>query len=164
MQRFDEIELEAVPLVDAAPLVTVEEPVFGPAHPASRFRRLLALFTDLSLFVALALALSPLLPAAQKWTTIAALAGFVIVLSYYYFVGTWLLWGKTVGGAIFDVKVVPADAPADAPAMALRNATLRWAGVCLSLATGGIGFALAALPSRRSLPDRISATDCVTAF
>jgi uncharacterized RDD family membrane protein YckC len=160
MARFDEIELESVPLVDVIPAVTAEPPAAGPAHPASRFRRLLALLTDLSLFVALALALSPLLPAAQKWTTIAALAGFVTVLSYYYFVGTWLLWGKTVGGAIFDVKVVPSDATA----MALRNATLRWAGVCLSLATGGIGFALAALPSRRSLPDRLSATDCVTAF
>jgi hypothetical protein len=83
----------------------------------------------------------------------------VVVISYYYFVGTWLLWGKTVGGAIFDVKVVPSDSSA----MALRDATLRWAGLYLSLATGGIGFALAALPSRRSLPDRISATDCITA-
>jgi len=161
MPRFDEIELEAVPLIDEQPpAATAEPPIAGPAQPASRFRRLLALLTDLSLFVALALALSPLLPAAQKWTTIAALTGFVIVLSYYYFVGTWLLWGKTVGGAIFDVKVVPSDSTA----MALRNATLRWAGVCLSLLTGGLGFALAVLPSRRSLPDRISATDCVTAF
>jgi len=160
MTRFDEIELESVPLVDALPAAEEHISLASPARSAPRFRRLLALLTDLSLFVALALALSPLLPAAQKWTTVASLAGFVIVLSYYYFVGTWLLWGKTVGGAIFDVKVVPADASA----MALRNASLRWAGVCLSLATGGIGFALAALPSRRSLPDRLSSTDCITAF
>jgi len=155
--HFDEIELEAVPLAGDVTAMTAPPPA-GPTHPAPRFRRLLALLTDLSLFVALALALSPLLPAAQRWTTIAALAGFVVVISYYYFVGTWLLWGKTVGGAIFDVKVVPADALP----MAFRNATLRWAGVYLSLATGGIGFALAALPSRRSLPDRMSATDCIT--
>jgi hypothetical protein len=40
---------------------------------------------------------------------------------------------------------------------------LRWLGVFLSLITGGIGFALALLPSRLSLPDRISGTRCVSA-
>ena len=81
----------------------------------------------------------------------------VIVISFYYFVGTWLLWGKTIGGAIFDVRVVPSRAPA----MALKSATLRWLGLYLSLATGGIGFLLAALPSRLSLADRLSRTRCV---
>jgi hypothetical protein len=152
-QRFDEMELEAVPLV-AVPVVTVDE---GTAAP--RFKRLLALLTDLSLFAALALALSPLLPATQDWSSIASLAGFVVVMSYYYYVGTWLIWGKTIGGAIFDVKVVPSG---DA-AMSLRDATLRWAAVLLSLATAGLGFALAALPSALSLPDRVSSTHCVAA-
>jgi hypothetical protein len=45
--------------------------------------------------------------------------------------------------------------------MTLRGASLRWAAVLLSLLTAGIGFALAALPSRRSLPDRMSDTHCV---
>jgi uncharacterized RDD family membrane protein YckC len=120
---------------------------------------LLALITDLSLFLALALALSPLLPAKFTWTTIAGLAGFVLIISYYYFAGMWLLWGKTIGGTIFDVKVVSSDAAS----MALRRATMRWIGVVASLITGGIGFLLAMLPSRLSLADRLSRTRCVSA-
>ena len=126
---------------------------------ASRFRRLLALITDLSLFVALALALSPLLPTKLNLPAIAGLAGFIVLVSYYYFAGMWLLWGKTVGGTIFDVKVIASD---DA-SMAFRRASLRWAGVMMSLVTGGIGFALAAFPSRLSLADRLSHTRCVSA-
>ena len=68
-----------------------------------------------------------------------------------------MLWGKTIGGAIFDVRVVP-DADG---AMSLRDASLRWLAVYVSLATCGLGFMLAALPSRRSLPDRLSHTRCV---
>jgi hypothetical protein len=154
--RFDEIELQPAifEFVEETP-----EPAPIPAFvPATRVRRLLALLTDLSLFVALSLALSPLLPASTNWIAIAALGGFVLLLSFYYFVGCWLLWGKTIGGTIFDVKVMPIGAPA----MAFRNASERWAGLMLSLASGGIGFALAALPSRMSLPDRMSATCCVS--
>jgi uncharacterized RDD family membrane protein YckC len=159
--RFDEMELQPaaldldVPVVAEAPA----EPVVVAANtPAPRFRRLLALLTDLSLFAALALALSPLLPASQSPLSVGALAGFVIVVSYYYYAGTWLLWGKTIGGAIFDVRVVPAGAPA----MALGNASKRWIALLLSLATGGIGLMFAALPSRLSVPDRVSGTRCVT--
>lgn len=155
--RFDEIELEPVPL-------GIEEDAAPPALPpldghAPRWKRLLALLTDCSLFAALVLALSPLLPQPHGWLHLAALAGFVVLVSYYYFVGTWMLWGKTIGGAIFDVRVVPASDGA----MSLRDASMRWAAVYLSIATAGIGFALAALPSRRSLPDRMSATRCVVA-
>ena len=147
--RFDELQLE--PVVFEAPVV--ESSV---VH-ASRFRRFLALITDLSLFAALALALSPLLPASTNWIAIGALAGFVTLISFYYFVGCWLLWGRTIGGTIFDVKVIANGADA----MPFKNATQRWAGTMLSLALGGIGFALAALPSRLSLPDRVSSTCCV---
>lgn len=149
--RFDEVELEAVPEIPIAPVAV-------PTGDAPRWRRLLALFTDLSLFAALGLALSPLLPDSFPWMQTAALAGFVAVLSYYYFVGTWLLWGKTIGGAIFDVRVIAVEG-----AMTLRDASMRWAAVYLSLLTGGLGFALAVLPSRRSLPDRMSSTRCVAA-
>jgi uncharacterized RDD family membrane protein YckC len=152
MARFDEIELEPVVLEESGASST------GVSH-ASRIRRLVALLTDLSLFVALALALSPLLPNSRNWMALAGIAGFVIIVSYYYFVGTWLLWGKTIGGTIFDVKVIAAGNDA----MALKRTTLRWLGVFLSLITGGIGFALALLPSRLSLPDRISGTRCVSA-
>jgi len=149
--RFDEVELEAVLIPDVPPLAA------APAtDDAPRWRRLLALLTDLSLFAALTLALSPLLPASPDWIELASLAGFVVVLSYYYFAGTWLLWGKTIGGAIFDVRVI-----ADDGAMTLRDASMRWAAVYLSIVTCGLGFALAVLPSRRSLPDRMSSTHCV---
>jgi len=153
--RFDEIELESVPLGiedEASPIVSTDR-----NRAARRDKRLLALLTDLSLFAALVLALSPLLPQPPQWPHLAALAGFVVVLSYYYFVGTWMLWGKTIGGAIFDVRVIPTAEGA----MSLRDASFRWAAVYLSLATCGLGFLLAALPSRRSLPDRLSNTRCV---
>ena len=154
--RFDEIELESVPLgiEEEAPMAVASFEGHGAAR---RDKRLLALLTDLSLFAALVLALSPLLPEPPTWPHLAALAGFVVVLSYYYFVGTWMLWGKTIGGAIFDVRIVPGAEGA----MSLRDASLRWLAVYLSLATCGLGFLLAALPSRRSLPDRMSNTRCV---
>jgi uncharacterized RDD family membrane protein YckC len=150
--RFDEIELETVPLVPEAESETID-PVSG----APRTRRLLALLTDLSLFVAIALALAPLLPEPAGWAHLIALGGFVTIVSYYYFVGSWLLWGKTIGGAIFDVRVVPAGTAA----MSLSNASWRWAGVVISLVGAGVGFALAALPSRLSLADRVSNTRSV---
>ena len=154
--RFDEIELESVPLgiEEEAPMAVASFEGHGAAR---RDKRLLALLTDLSLFAALVLALSPLLPEPPTWPHLAALAGFVVVLSYYYFVGTWMLWGKTIGGAIFDVRIVPGAEGA----MSRRDASLRWLAVYLSLATCGLGFLLAALPSRRSLPDRLSNTRCV---
>ena len=151
--RFDEIEIESVPFEGTE----TTEPAVGGDAP--RLKRLAALIIDLSLFAALVLALSPLLPSWDNVLALGALAGFVVVVSYYYYAGTWLLWGKTIGGAIFDVRVVPAHAPA----MSLKNATLRWLGLYLSLATAGIGFLLAALPSRRSLADRISRTRCAAA-
>jgi uncharacterized RDD family membrane protein YckC len=158
MQRFDEIELTPVPLIEEPPALSVL-PVTRSADEASRFRRLLALLTDLSLFVALALALLPLLPLTRNMASIVALGGFVVMTSYYYFAGTWLLWGKTVGGAIFDVKVVATPNEA----MSVKAASLRWAGLSVSLLTGGLGFLLAWLPSRRSLADRLSQTRCITA-
>lgn len=155
--RFDEVELEPVPMPAAEPAAVAAERIRVTGGDAPRFRRLLALLTDLSLFAALVLALSPLLPSSMTWMPLAALIGFVIVVSYYYFAGTWLLWGKTIGGAIFDVRVVPEEREA----MSFKSATLRWAATYLSLLLGGLGFLLAALPSRRSLPDRLSQTRCV---
>lgn len=158
MQRFDEIELQAIPTIeDVGATPPVEIAII--TSDASRFRRLLALLTDLSLFAALSLALTPLLPATPDVFTLGALAGFILMTSYYYFVGTWLLWGKTIGGAIFDVRVVSDDEEA----MSVKAATMRWLAVLLSLSTAGIGFAMAILPSRRSLPDRLSGTRCMAA-
>ena len=59
MPRFDEIELEPVPF--GAPAATATPPLDNsPAAPLAR--RMFALLVDLSLFAALAIALSPLLP------------------------------------------------------------------------------------------------------
>ena len=157
MQRFDEIELEPAPLIEEAPPAAAVAADEAAVDDAPRFRRLLALLTDLSLFVALALALSPLLPMTHNTASVVALAGFVLMTSYYYFAGTWLLWGKTVGGAIFDVKVVAETQTA----MSVRAASFRWLGFMASLLTAGIGFAIAALPGRRSLADLVSRTHCV---
>ena len=90
-------------------------------EPASRVRRFAALLIDLSLFAALGIALSPLLPPTMGALAVAGLAGFVVLVSYYYFVGTWMLWGKTIGGAIFEVSV---SGP-----MSIGAASLRWLGV-----------------------------------
>lgn len=153
--RFDEIELEAVPLGAA------DEPVVERAVPAGDaaplLRRILALLTDVSLFAALLLALSPFLPQPATWTHYTALGGFAFLLSYYYFVGTWMLWGKTIGGAIFDVRIVSSNPGT----LSLLDASIRWVALFLSVLTAGIGFLLALLPSRRSLADRMSGTRAV---
>jgi uncharacterized RDD family membrane protein YckC len=144
MPRFDEMELQAVPIGTPA----IEER--APRTPARRLRRLLALLTDLSLFTALTFALLPLVPESHDTFSVIALAGFIVLVSYYYFVGSWMLWGKTIGGTIFDVRVVNADG-ASVP---LWSATVRWAALWISLMTCGIGFAI-------GLPDRLSNTKSV---
>lgn len=149
--RFDEVELETVSLgIEETPRGVSDSSM----QSAPRGRRLMALCTDLSLFAALTLALLPLLPRQQSWVHLSALAGFVLVVSFHYYVGSWMLWGKTIGGTIFDVRITKDGSGV----MSLRDASLRWLGLLLSLLTGGLGFALAALPSRRSLPDRLSGT------
>ena len=160
MARFDEIELQPAIFefpVDDSRLEDSHPRLSSAAESAPRIRRLAALLTDLSLFIALGLALSPLLPASLNAFALTALVGFVVIVSFYYFAGCWLLWGKTIGGTIFDVKVIAAGGAA----MPFKAAAQRWAGMMLSIASGGIGFTLAALPSRLSLPDRLSATRCV---
>ena len=96
--RFDEVELQPAMFdVDSA----TPPPAARPR--VSIFRRFAALLIDVSLFAALALALSPLLPASMSVLSIASLAGFLIIIAFYYFAGTRALWGRTIGGAIFDV-------------------------------------------------------------
>jgi len=120
--RFDEVELETVPF-DAEP---VPPPSPSPRTPV--LKHALALVTDLSLFAALALALSPLLPQPATRVALIALIGFVVMLSFYYFAGAWTLWGKTVGGAIFDVRVEKRT---------LRDAALRWLVMVVVIALAG---------------------------
>jgi uncharacterized RDD family membrane protein YckC len=128
--RFDEIEL--------APVIFEDEETATPTPPATTsaplFKRLLALLTDLSLFVALTLALSPLLPVRRDWIPIASLAGFVVLVSFYYFTGCWLVWRKTIGGAIFDVRVISDEGDA----IRFSDAAKRWAILCLPVVTAAV--------------------------
>lgn len=164
--RFDEIELlrpiELAAVAASAPALE-QLSVRAPLESASRLRRSLAFLTDLSLFVALALALSPLLPARDlsmsnfsDWVLLSGFAGFVLLVSFYYFLYSWVVWGKTIGGAIFDLRVADVSgAPID-----FRNAARRWAGTILAALTGGLGFLIALLPGAGSLPDRMSGSRC----
>jgi hypothetical protein len=43
--------------------------------------------------------------------SLASLAGFVVIVAVYYFAGTRALWGKTIGGAIFDVRAKGRSTP-----------------------------------------------------
>ena len=184
--RFDEVELLREPeppstesvaamLVSVASTPVEESPAVeerrvvepGPRiKPASRFHRALALLTDLSLFLALALALSPLLPfrgdwrntLAEEWPLMIALGGFLLIVSYYYFVTSWMIWGKTVGGAIFDVRVISEE---EDSVMTARDMTRRWMAMLLSILLCGTGFLLALLPGARSLADRMSHTRAI---
>lgn len=116
--RFDEVELESVPLAEVPS---------APPSPRQRsfLRRSSALLIDLSLFAALSLALSPLLPQPPSAIALTAMAGFLLMLSFYYFVGAWTLWGKTVGGAIFDARV---------ETRTLRQAVIRWVWLVAAVA------------------------------
>jgi uncharacterized RDD family membrane protein YckC len=147
--RFDEQELHVAagfsPSSDGLKPITTSH-----IAKASLLRRLFALLTDVSLFAALTFALMPLIPASRDVLSLVALAGFVIIVSYYYFVGSWMLWRKTVGGTIFDVRVVGEDGVS----MPLKSATMRWAAMWMSVATCGAGFLVA-------LPDRLSHTRSV---
>lgn len=142
MGRFEEKELMVVTGFSPSTPHDGLKPV---ATNAPILRRVFALLTDLSLFAALVFALMPLIPASRDVLSIVALAGFVVIVSYYYFVGSWMLWRKTVGGTIFDVRVVGDDGES----MPLKSATMRWVAMWMSVATCGAGF-LAALPDRLS--------------
>lgn len=98
--RFDEIELQPATFEADGDAAAASSPA-----PASIFKRLAATLTDLSLFAALGMAMSPLLPSSMSVISIASLAGFIVIVAIYYFAGTRALWGKTIGGAIFDVRV-----------------------------------------------------------
>lgn len=157
--RFDEVELRKDPLAETD---SPKEFVSRTLEPSGRLRRFMTAAIDLSIFAALALALSPLLTfreslsvtLAAQWMPMLGMFLFILLLSYFYFAGSWLLWGKTVGSTIFETKVVGETSGK----VSLREASLRWLGVFLSILTAGLGFLLAALPGGRSLPDRLSNT------
>src|SRR5258708_31062910 len=106
MPRFDEIELEPVPFGGPPATAATSLPVAddSPSSPAPLLRRMFALLVDLSLFGALAVALSPLLPSPLPSTSsrpaLAALGGFVVVVSFPYFIGPLMLWGRPIRGPI----------------------------------------------------------------
>ena len=173
MPRFDEIELipEPTPGNDHSPISDDppgELPVAPPQEtvPAPILRRSLGFITDVSLFIALFLALTPLLP--QRSSVIAslidepvpsiALIAFLLLLSFVYFAGCWLIWGRTIGATIFEHSIVSEDgSPVD-----VRGAARRWLGTLLSLASAGLGFIPALFGEHRSLADRMSGSVAVS--
>ncbi len=169
--RFDEVELFKGPALEGtrtadnvavvpAPAIATQPAGAPPILRAARWRRVLAFGTDLSLFLALGLAMSPLLnihesfeaTVRHEWLPAAALAAFLLLVSFYYFVVCWALWGKTVGGSIFDTWV----GSKEGLGLDFRASTIRWAATLISTATLGFGFAIAILPGGRSLPDLMS--------
>jgi uncharacterized RDD family membrane protein YckC len=177
MARFDEIELIKEPTADPTPLRPLPrfEPLAAPIqHPAAALpldagapllKRILAFLTDISLLLALALALTPLLPqrgtAADSlsagWPAYASLAAFLLLLSWYYVVGSWIIWGRTVGGTIFDTRIVALDG---AP-LSVAAATRRWLWTGISLALLGLPFLIGLFGTRRTLAERMSGTRTV---
>jgi len=134
--RFDEVELQGVEVVESSSRRATESAPLVDSKTRRHVSFILALLTDLSLFAALSLALFPLMPQPWGWREMASLAGFVLMLSYYYFAGAWMLWGKTIGGAIFDVRV---------EVRTLRAASRRWAMIVAGVAAIGMLIAVAAL-------------------
>lgn len=163
--RFDELELFKGPeeISEVPHAVTTEappEPAIVSVTPAPRWRRVIAFATDASLFLALALAMSPLLEIrgsfeatlVAEWPALGGLAAFILLLSFHYFVLSWAIWGRTIGGSIFDVRVASLDAsPLD-----FRRSSLRWVWMLGSIATFGLGFLVGILPGGRTLADRMS--------
>ncbi len=163
--KFDELELfkgpDEVPQGPRPVMMEAQEPPpIAAAVPAPRWRRTLAFATDASLFLALALAMSPLLEIRPtldatlraEWPALASFTAFILLLSFHYFVVSWAVWGRTVGGSIFDTRVTSLDgSPID-----FKSSARRWAWMLASIATCGLGFVIAIFPGGRSLADRMS--------
>lgn len=164
---FPSVEIPLSPLPERPPAPRPTEPEAGVPQivPASRLNRVLALATDLSLFAAVGLALSPLVETGPTLATtfsqaplgISSLLAFLLLLSLYYFPLCWMIWGRTVGAALFDLRVV-AD---DGGAVTAPQAAKRWIVTLLSLITALVGFVPGLLPSRRTVADRVSHTHVV---
>lgn len=179
MARFDEIELIKEPTAEFPPLrplpplsIAIPEPGLDPtpAVPIPRtgaplHKRVLAFLTDLSLLLALALALTPLLPQrgtlddtlAHGWPAISAMAAFLLLVSWYYFAGSWIIWGRTVGNTIFDTRIVAVDGASPTAG----SATRRWLWAGISLLALGLPFLVGLFGERRTLAERMSGTRTV---
>lgn len=153
MPRFDEIELHG--REGSKPADRLEGPRLEPAGILSRA---VAFIIDLSLFVAAAIAMSPIIPPGHgSLPARLAIVGFLILVSLYYLGLGWMVWGKTIGAAIADVRVVSDDLGD----VNVSQATRRWAGTILSLLTLGVGFLPGISGQRRTMADRMSGTRVV---
>lgn len=113
---------------------------------------------DLSLFVAAAIALSPIIPDGDGANPARlAVVGFLTLVSLYYLSLGWMVWGKTIGAAIMDIRVVSQNLGD----VDLRRAARRWAGTILSILTLGLGFVPALFGERKTLADLMSGTRVV---
>ncbi|HUO84362.1 MAG TPA: RDD family protein [Thermoanaerobaculia bacterium] len=159
MPRFDEIELQK----GVAPALPPSEPDAGSRVPsAPLWRRAVAFLIDLSLFGALAMAMWPLvstdgsngLTPGPDAGAMIGLGGFLLLLSYYYFVLSWLIWGRTIGSAILELRIVEEGRRP----IHFARASRRWLATVASVLLAGFGFLPALFPGHRSLPDRFSGT------
>lgn len=148
--------------IPTPPMPIIEPPEPPPADaPAARMPaagavpRIAAWLIDSALLAMFGLVLWLVLGLNERpegWQTamLAAAAAGLLVL-----IAGWSLWGTTPGKRSLGLYVCTRDGR---PGIGFLRATVRAAGWLLSLATLGIGFALAAGAQRLALHDRIAGT------
>ena len=75
---------------------------------------------------------------------------FLVLISFFYFLGSWLVWGRTIGGTIFDVRIETLDGAPPANTGAVRST--QPAGAQWTYSGGGYVLTQLALSDVSGLP------------